>query len=57
MVRNSNAALPPEGYHPNGAISGSTLSFLRPSRAHCEAVDRKWGMFRLMFGTPDFGWA
>jgi hypothetical protein len=45
-----NAVLPPEGYLPNGAISGSTLNFVRSIAAHCEVVDGKWGMFMSTLG-------
>jgi 5-deoxy-glucuronate isomerase len=43
VVREGDAVLLPEGYHPNVAIPGSTLNFVWIMAAHREVVDRKWG--------------
>jgi 5-deoxy-glucuronate isomerase len=47
VVCDGNAVLPPEGYRPNVAISGSTLNFVRTIAAYCEVVDRKWGLVQV----------
>jgi 5-deoxy-glucuronate isomerase len=44
VVRDGDAVLLPEGYHPNVAIPGSTLNFVWMMAAHREVVDRQWGV-------------
>ncbi|WP_348267364.1 5-deoxy-glucuronate isomerase [Edaphobacter paludis] len=44
VVRDGDAVLLPEGYHPNVAIPGSTLNFVWIMAAHREVVDRQWGV-------------
>jgi Transposase DNA-binding/KduI/IolB family len=43
VVRDGDAVLLPEGYHPNVAIPGATLNFVWIVAAHREVLDRKWG--------------
>jgi 5-deoxy-glucuronate isomerase len=47
VVREGDAVLLPEGYHPNVAIPGSTLNFVWIMAAHREVVDRKWGVVQV----------
>ncbi|HEY6374082.1 MAG TPA: 5-deoxy-glucuronate isomerase, partial [Edaphobacter sp.] len=47
VVREGDAVLLPEGYHPNVAIPGGTLNFVWIMAAHREVVDRKWGVVRV----------
>ena len=47
VVRQGDAVLLPEGYHPNVAIPGSTLNFVWIMAAHREVVDRKWGVVQV----------
>jgi 5-deoxy-glucuronate isomerase len=47
VVRDGDAVLLPEGYHPNVAIPGSTLNFVWIMAAHREVVDRKWGVVQV----------
>jgi len=47
LVREGDAVLLPEGYHPNVAIPGSTLNFVWIMAAHREGVDRKWGVVQV----------
>lgn len=47
IVRDGDAVLLPEGYHPNVAIPGSTLNFVWIMAAHREVVDRKWGVVQV----------
>jgi 5-deoxy-glucuronate isomerase len=44
VVRDGDAVLLPEGYHPNVAIPGSALNFVWMMAAHREIVDRQWGV-------------
>ncbi|MDW5267040.1 MULTISPECIES: 5-deoxy-glucuronate isomerase [Acidobacteriaceae] len=44
VVRDGDAVLLPEGYHPNVAIPGSELNFVWMMAAHREVVDRQWGV-------------
>lgn len=44
VVRDGDAVLLPEGFHPNVAIPGSTLNFVWMMAAHREVVDRQWGV-------------
>lgn len=44
VVREGDAVLLPEGYHPNVAIPGSELNFVWMMAAHREVVDRQWGV-------------
>jgi 5-deoxy-glucuronate isomerase len=44
VVRDGDAILLPEGYHPNVAIPGSALNFIWMMAAHREVVDRQWGV-------------
>lgn len=44
VVRDGDAVLLPEGYHPNVAIPGSALNFVWMMAAHREVVDRQWGV-------------
>jgi len=44
VVREGDAVLLPEGYHPNVAIPGGTLNFVWIMAAHREVLDRKWGV-------------
>ena len=44
VVRDGDAVLLPEGYHPNVAIPGATLNFVWIMAAHREVLDRKWGV-------------
>jgi 5-deoxy-glucuronate isomerase len=52
VVREGDAVLLPEGYHPNVAIPGGTLNFVWIMAAHREVVDRKWGVVQV---DPRFG--
>jgi 5-deoxy-glucuronate isomerase len=47
VVRDGDAVLLPEGYHPNVAIPGASLNFVWIMAAHREVVDRKWGVVQL----------
>jgi 5-deoxy-glucuronate isomerase len=47
VVRDGDAVLLPEGYHPNVAIPGATLNFVWIMAAHREVVDRKWGVVQV----------
>ena len=47
VVREGDAVLLPEGYHPNVAIPGATLNFVWIMAAHREVVDRKWGVVQV----------
>jgi 5-deoxy-glucuronate isomerase len=47
IVRDGDALLLPEGYHPNVAVPGSTLNFVWIMAAHREVVDRKWGVVNV----------
>jgi len=47
VVREGDAVLIPEGYHPNVAIPGATLNFVWMMAAHREVVDRKWGVVQV----------
>ena len=47
VVREGDAVLLPEGYHPNVAIPGGTLNFVWIMAAHREIVDRKWGVVQV----------
>jgi len=47
VVRDGDAVLLPEGYHPNVAIPGATLNFVWIMAAHREIIDRKWGVVQV----------
>ena len=47
VVRDGDAVLLPEGYHPNVAIPGSTLNFVWIMAAHREVLDRRWGVVQV----------
>jgi 5-deoxy-glucuronate isomerase len=47
VVRDGDAVLLPEGYHPNVAIPGATLNFVWIMAAHREVIDRKWGVVQV----------
>lgn len=47
VVRDGDAVLLPEGYHPNVAIPGATLNFVWIMAAHREVVGRKWGVVQV----------
>jgi 5-deoxy-glucuronate isomerase len=47
VVREGDAVLLPEGYHPNVAIPGATLNFVWIMAAHREVVDRQWGVVQV----------
>ena len=47
VVREGDAVLLPEGYHPNVAIPGATLNFVWIMAAHREVIDRKWGVVQI----------
>jgi 5-deoxy-glucuronate isomerase len=47
IVREGDAVLMPEGYHPNVAIPGSRLNFVWIMAAHREVVDRQWGVVQV----------
>jgi len=47
VVRDGDAVLLPEGYHPNVAIPGASLNFVWIMAAHREVVDRKWGVVQV----------
>jgi 5-deoxy-glucuronate isomerase len=47
VVRDGDAVLLPEGYHPNVAIPGSPLNFVWMMAAHREVVDRQWGVVKV----------
>jgi 5-deoxy-glucuronate isomerase len=47
VVRDGDAVMLPEGYHPNVAIPGATLNFVWIMAAHRELVDRKWGVVQV----------
>ncbi len=47
VVREGDAVLLPEGFHPNVAIPGATLNFVWIMAAHREVVDRKWGVVQV----------
>ena len=47
VVRDGDAVLLPEGYHPNVAIPGSALNFVWMMAAHREVVDRQWGVVQV----------
>jgi len=47
IVREGDAVLMPEGYHPNVAIPGSSLNFVWIMAAHREVADRQWGVVQV----------
>jgi 5-deoxy-glucuronate isomerase len=47
VVRDGDAVLLPEGYHPNVAIPGASVNFVWIMAAHREVVDRKWGVVQV----------
>jgi 5-deoxy-glucuronate isomerase len=47
VVRDGDAVLLPEGYHPNVAIPGAKLNFVWIMAAHREVLDRKWGVVKV----------
>jgi 5-deoxy-glucuronate isomerase len=47
VVREGDAVLLPEGYHPNVAVPGRTLNFVWIMAAHREGIDRKWGVVQV----------
>ncbi len=47
IVREGDAVLLPEGYHPNVAMPGASLNFVWMMAAHREVVDRKWGVVNV----------
>lgn len=47
VVREGDAVLLPEGFHPNVAIPGATLNFVWIMAAHRESLDRKWGVVQV----------
>jgi 5-deoxy-glucuronate isomerase len=47
VVREGDAVLLPEGYHPNVAIPGSALNFVWMMAAHREVEDRQWGVVKV----------
>jgi len=47
VVREGDAVLLPEGYHPNVAIPGCTLNFVWIMAAHREVLDRQWGVVQV----------
>ena len=47
VVRDGDAVLLPEGYHPNVAIPGAALNFVWIMAAHREVIDRKWGVVQV----------
>jgi 5-deoxy-glucuronate isomerase len=47
IVREGDAVLMPEGYHPNVAIPGSGLNFVWIMAAHREVADRQWGVVQV----------
>lgn len=47
VVRDGDAVLLPEGYHPNVAMPEATLSFVWIMAAHREVVDRQWGVVQV----------
>ena len=47
VVREGDAVLLPEGFHPNVAIPGCTLNFVWIMAAHREVVDRQWGVVKV----------
>jgi hypothetical protein len=47
VVRDGDAILLPEGYHPNVAIPGATLNFVWIMAAHREVIDRKGGVVQV----------
>ena len=47
VVRDGDAVLLPNGYHPNVAIPGATLNFVWIMAAHREVIDRKWGVVQV----------
>jgi 5-deoxy-glucuronate isomerase len=47
VVREGDAVLLPEGYHPNVAIPGATLNFVWIMAAHREVLDRQWGVVQV----------
>ena len=47
VVREGDAVLLPEGYHPNVAIPGATLNFVWIMAAHREVEDRQWGVVNM----------
>jgi 5-deoxy-glucuronate isomerase len=47
VVREGDAVLLSEGYHPNVAIPGATLNFVWIMAAHREVIDRKWGVVQM----------
>jgi len=47
VVREGDAVLLPEGYHPNVAVPGSTLNFVWIMAAHREVADRTWGVVQV----------
>jgi 5-deoxy-glucuronate isomerase len=51
VVRDGDAVLIPNGYHPNLSVPGHPICFLWAMAAHREGVDRQFGVFNVQ---PDF---
>jgi 5-deoxy-glucuronate isomerase len=51
LVRDGDAVLMPEGYHPNVSAPGHTISFLWIMAAHRERDDRQFGVVNVQ---PEF---
>lgn len=52
VVRDGDAVLMPNGYHPNVSVPGHSISFLWAMAAHKEKEDRQFGVVNVQ---PDFG--
>jgi 5-deoxy-glucuronate isomerase len=52
VVRDGDAVLMPNGYHPNVSVPGYRICFLWAMAAHREVADRQFGVFNVQ---PGFG--
>jgi 5-deoxy-glucuronate isomerase len=50
VVRDGDAVLIPNGYHPNVSVPGHRICFLWAMAAHCEVADRQFGVVNVQPG-------
>ena len=55
MVRDGDAVLMPQGFHPNVAIPGYPINFVWLMAAHRETVDRQFGVVNVQPGLDGAG--
>ncbi len=55
VVRDGDAVLMPEGYHPNVSVPGHRIAFLWAMAAHREVEDRQFGVVNIQPGFQQSG--